>query len=278
MAYIPIQGFRKGYIPIQGFEQLPQSMSQSTVSIAPQTEGIGIWSGIKNVVSGLYEKVRGVAEKTSLIQDIAKSKSVGEFLSQPRPFIGTGIIPEEIDRITQARISGGIEAAQAEANKIVMEKVGTTALGSIGFMEKVNPNVVKQLAKFIKPQEIAPILRELGVSEDLITPAAEKLSTISKESEVKNALESLAKIQETTKVSPFLEAAKGITPLQEGGRMTAERAKAPSQSFDERVKGQGGEDIAKQLGVKIKVGEGGRGGLAHFNKTDNSFEIVCMRG
>lgn len=62
-------------------------------------------------------------------------------------------------------------------------------------------SVIKALTRTTDITEAASILRQVGVQEDLIQPAAEKFVSLTKPAEVKAGLQSLADFQQTTKIS-----------------------------------------------------------------------------
>lgn len=61
-------------------------------------------------------------------------------------------------------------------------------------------NAVTALAKASSIEEVAPILRQIGVHEDLIPSVAEKLAGITDKKEVKSALDSIDALQKSTTV------------------------------------------------------------------------------
>lgn len=63
-------------------------------------------------------------------------------------------------------------------------------------------DAIKAIAKSKSPETIKTILRDIGILDDLAETAAPKLAKIADEAEVKQAIESMAKTQESTRAVP----------------------------------------------------------------------------
>lgn len=111
----------------------------------------------------------------------------------------------------ELRIQPYLKKVGAEKASLPVSFVGIALLTGLDFTGAGGQkNVLKVLAKTDDVGFIAKTLRQIGVQEDLILPAASKIKTISNEKEIKTALDKISELQKMTKVAP--ETAKAIPP------------------------------------------------------------------
>ena len=102
----------------------------------------------------------------------------------------------------------------SEWNALLFSTVGVGGVIALDFTGAGgSDNVIKVLSKADDIPFIAKLLREIGVAEDMIIPTATKLSKITDEKIIKNAIERIDEIQKTTRL------------IQEGGEQVVSRVK-----------------------------------------------------
>ena len=99
-------------------------------------------------------------------------------------------------------------------------------------------NAIKALQAVNTVDDAAKILKRLGVADDLILEAAEKFARLTNEGEIAKGLESIAKIQQTTKL-----AKKELKPLVEEAKKMTEAEFVSKNIFETRLVGKEREAI-----------------------------------
>lgn len=202
--------------------------------VAPSPKGIRPQDIVREIPQAIGEtgkKVAGLAK--DILQGITRSGgSVGLTLARKDelPIDSSSpkwqqkaqeiIFGKEPVKSLSMRIAEGELRIQPYLKKIGAEKaalpvsfVGVALLTGLDFTgaggEK---SVLKVLAKADDVGFIAKTLRQIGVQEDLILPAASKIKIISNEKEIKTALDKISELQKMTRVVETAKPAAAISP------------------------------------------------------------------
>lgn len=88
------------------------------------------------------------------------------------------------------------------------------ALDFTGFGSAGKKVVTQMIAKADDVADIAKVLRQVGVAEDLILPTAKKMKTITKAVDIEKAFDKIELLQKSTKISPTKPSAKALETMR----------------------------------------------------------------
>ena len=207
----------------EGLEAQPTSLTieakPTPLSFSPEEVSRRISGGIEKLkqTSNIFGTAKGIA------QEIAKSGgSVGLALTGQRELAIDPTAPRWQQAIqrnifgTEPVESFGLRterfperAKELGIPEYISKPIAPFAIGLITALDFTglggSKNAIRVLARSKSVSFITKTLKEIGVADDLVIPAAQKISKITDEKEIKLAIDKISELQKTTEVAPKIE-------------------------------------------------------------------------
>ena len=215
-----------------GAQQTPLTMTPEEVS-KRITGGIDRLKGTKTIFKTAQEIGQEITKSGGSVGLTLTGKDkleIDSSSSQWQQKIQETIFGKEPVKSLQTRIAEGELKIQPFLRKRGLEKAALpiSFLG-VGLITGIDftglggsKNAIKLLSKSKDIPFITKTLKQIGVADDIILPAAQKIATITDEKEIKLAIDKISELQKTTKVAPGIksttQATKGVEKVADVGK------------------------------------------------------------
>jgi len=260
---------------------------QTPLTMTPQDVSRRITSGIEalNQKRNIFQSAVGIG------QEITKSTgSIGLLLTGKRELAIKSSDPKWQQTIQRAIFgdepveSFGLRterfperAAGFGISEAISRPIAPFAVGLITALDLTGlggeKNVVRLLARSKSVSFITKTLKQIGVADDIILPAAQKIATITDEKEIKLAIDKISELQKTTKVAPGIKSTTQATKAEP----LAQEARKLGEVSPLKMAGETGrtfQDLLKDSPAMLK----GRTGFTIPPKTVTIYKGVSKSG
>ena len=207
-----------------GAQQTPLTMTPEEVS-KRITGGIDRLKGTKTIFKTAQEIGQEITKSGGSVGLTLTGKDkleIDSSSSQWQQKIQETIFGKEPVKSLQTRIAEGELKIQPFLRKRGLEKAALpiSFLG-VGLITGIDftglggsKNAIKLLSKSKDIPFITKTLKQIGVADDIILPAAQKIATITDEKEIKLAIDKISELQKTTKVAPGIKSTTQATKTE----------------------------------------------------------------
>jgi len=207
-----------------GAQQTPLTMTPEEVS-KRITGGIDRLKGTKTIFKTAQEIGQEITKSGGSVGLTLTGKDkleIDSSSSQWQQKIQETIFGKEPVKSLQTRIAEGELKIQPFLRKRGLEKAALpiSFLG-VGLITGIDftglggsKNAIKLLSKSKDIPFITKTLKQIGVADDIILPAAQKIATITDEKEIKLAIDKISELQKTTKVAPGIKSTTQATKAE----------------------------------------------------------------
>jgi len=268
----------------EGLEAQPTSLAikakPTPLSFSPEEVSRRISGGIEKLkqTSNIFGTAKGIA------QEIAKSGgSVGLALTGQRELAIDPTAPRWQQAIqrnlfgTEPVESFGLRterfperAKELGIPEYISKPIAPFAIGLITALDFTglggSKNAIRVLARSKSVSFVTKTLKEIGVADDLVIPAAQKISKITDEKEIKLAIDKISELQKATKLQPLAQEARKtlLEPLTKTTKTIDEQihykvAKSSQAEIDSVIN-------KLKSGDTIKVYRAGEGGITEGSR------------